>query len=178
MLRLSQLKKTMQALAIQSPGACRLRASLRIFCSSSTSVACGRVAVSAGSFSFAVPRFGHASMYTAFEKRSNVHASKSQLLPIWEAGRFHLLLLGLFRRNLGCPILSLALLGCSCRRYTSTRRPQLRTRSQTLQLALQSTKSLSYSFRLPVSLVFLSSRLLQKPQHKLRDGIFLVEDVT
>src|SRR5215203_1310932 len=38
MLRLSQLKRTMQALAIQSPGACRLRASLRIFCCSSSTI--------------------------------------------------------------------------------------------------------------------------------------------
>src|SRR5688572_11054300 len=67
-----QLKETIRARNIQSPGAWRLPASLRIFSSSSASSG-WRACSSFGMISspFPIRRLGLVLMYTAFEERSN-----------------------------------------------------------------------------------------------------------
>ncbi len=65
-----QLSEMIRALVIQSPGAWRLPASLRIFRSSPGSSGVRARSSFGMVFSFPGRRFGHALIYTAFEKRS------------------------------------------------------------------------------------------------------------
>src|SRR5919199_1079189 len=83
------------------------------------------------------------------------------LSPMSVGGFLHLWLLQVPRWNYGCWMLSLALRGCSCTRYTSTRRLQFRTHPQTLLSAQEPTKSLSCESRRPLSLVFLWPRWIE-----------------